>query len=174
MRILAQVISVHPLALIVSLPNQLLAHIPITEISPQFTSALEAAQNDEDEDDEEKDDEEDTTPHAPDLLDMFKPGQYVRAIVSAIHLAGSTSQDLAGLSRSRDATTKASRRVELSLMPSKVNGSVQKPDVKPGFVSLPHISQMIINSTLCYIMLDHDRSNQERGGSWLYSGNRHS
>ena len=32
MKILGQVVSIHPLAPIVSIPNQLLAHVPITKV----------------------------------------------------------------------------------------------------------------------------------------------
>ena len=43
MKILGQVVSIQPLALILSLPNQLYGHVPITNISPQYTRMLERA-----------------------------------------------------------------------------------------------------------------------------------
>jgi rRNA biogenesis protein RRP5 len=55
MKIFGQIVSILPLALIVSLPNQLYGHVPITNISSQFTELLErldaqeVRSNDEDE-----------------------------------------------------------------------------------------------------------------------------
>lgn len=133
MKILGQIVSIQPLALIVSLPNQLHAHVPITHISTQFTSLLEAM--DEDEDSASSHGEDEDVPsksRVPDLFEIFHPGQYVRAVVSAVHAPGST--DAAGLGRARDEVQKASRRLELSLIPEKVNAGVSKADLRSGFV----------------------------------------
>jgi rRNA biogenesis protein RRP5 len=132
MKILGQIVSVEPLALIVSLPNQLFAHVPITNISSQLTSRLESSM-DEDDEEEEEDDGLAASSQIPDLSDIFQPGQYVRAVVTTVHAPGST--DTSGLGKSRDQVARASRRVELSLVPERVNAGVQKSDLKPGFVS---------------------------------------
>ena len=133
MKILGQIISVQPLALIISLPNQLFAHVPITNISSQLTSVLDSMAEDDDvaESDE---DMEALTPKSgiPDLVDIFRPGQYVRAVVTAVHAPGSTN--VSGVGKSRDEVTRASRRVELSLVPATVNAGVKKSDLKAGFV----------------------------------------
>ncbi|GJE87565.1 U3 snoRNP-associated protein Rrp5 [Phanerochaete sordida] len=134
MKILGQVMSVEPLALIVSLPNQLLAHVPITNVSSQLTQLLESMDEDEPEDDSDASDDEEGTSmrrRVPELHEIFRPGQYVRAVVTAVHAAGST--DTTGFSRTRDESHKASRRVELSLFPEKVNEGVAKADLKAGF-----------------------------------------
>ncbi|EKM61289.1 uncharacterized protein PHACADRAFT_168722 [Phanerochaete carnosa HHB-10118-sp] len=133
MKIFGQVMSVEPLALIVSLPNQLLAHIPITNITSQLTSLLESMDDEEPEDVSDESDEEGPSMRrqVPELSEIFRPGQYVRAVVTAVHTAGST--DTVGFSRTRDESQKASRRVELSLFPDKVNEGVAKADVKAGF-----------------------------------------
>lgn len=144
MKLLGQIISVEPLALIVSLPNQLLAHVPVTHITTQLTQLLESMDEDASMVSEEDDDEEagsGSKSRIPELAEIFRPGQYVRAVVSAVHAAGST--DSLGLGRPRDDTQKASRRVELSLVPEKVNEGLVKADLKPGFVcamvSDPHV-----------------------------------
>lgn len=130
MKILCQIVSIQPLALIVSLPNQLYAHVPITQISPQFTKALETAEED---DEAPSDDEEELSKkQVPDLFEIFHPGQYVRAVVTAVHAPGAT--DAIGLGRARDDVAKSSRRVELSLEPGRVNAGVAKTDLRPGFV----------------------------------------
>ncbi|THV06019.1 nucleic acid-binding protein [Dendrothele bispora CBS 962.96] len=129
MKIFAQIVSIQPLALIVSLPNQLLGHIPITNISSQLTSLLEKMDEDEEESGDE--DEEDEFKLVPDLLEIFRVGQYVRAVVTANHAPGTT--DVSGIGRSRDEVARASRRVELSLVPERVNVGVQKSDLKSGF-----------------------------------------
>ncbi|TFK36889.1 hypothetical protein BDQ12DRAFT_686041 [Crucibulum laeve] len=131
MKVLGQVASILPLALIISLPNQLFAHVPITNISRQFTSALEAMDEDPDSGSEEEDEETHPLPRVPELSDMFHVGQYVRAVVTTVHAPGST--DISGIGRSRDVLAKTSRRVELSLLPEQVNAGVRKQDLKSGF-----------------------------------------
>ncbi|EMD41956.1 hypothetical protein CERSUDRAFT_147388 [Gelatoporia subvermispora B] len=131
MKILAQVVSVEPLALIVSMPNQLFAHVPITHISSELTERLEKMGEDDEENSEDEETEEAGSARVPDLVELFKPGQYVRAVVTTVHAPGST--DVSGLGRARDDVQKASRRVELSIVPEKVNGGVAKADVRPGF-----------------------------------------
>ena len=136
MKIFGQIVAILPLALIISLPNQLFAHVPITNISSQFTEYLERAE--EEALVSESDEEEDTSPvkdPIPDLGELFRVGQYVRAVVSTVHTSGAT--DVSGIGRSRDDITKASKRVELSLLPERVNSGVQKSDLKPGFVCVP-------------------------------------
>ncbi|KAI0801037.1 hypothetical protein C8Q74DRAFT_1239986 [Fomes fomentarius] len=130
MKIIGQVFAVEPLALIVSLPNQLFAHVPITNISIQLTHALETMEEAEVDPSDEEDD--DASPsRVPDLFELFQPGQYVRAVVTAIHAPGAT--DVSGLGRARDEVQKASRRIELSLVPEKVNEGVAKSDLRTGF-----------------------------------------
>jgi len=131
MKLFGQIISVQPLALIVSLPNQLLGHVPITQISTHLTHLLEAMDEDEEHSEMEFDDEQ-KQKRVPDLIEMFRPGQYVRAVVTAVHVAGSTN--MTGIGRTRDENAKASRRVELSLSPDRVNDGMQKSDLRPGFV----------------------------------------
>jgi len=136
MKILAQVVSVEPLALVVSLPNQLYGHVPITQISSELTSSLESMDVDDESpsDEEEQEDANTKTSRPPDLFDLFRPGQYLRCIVVASHAAGTTNAG-ARTGRARDEVEKASRRVELSLIPEQVNQGVVKTDLKPGFVS---------------------------------------
>lgn len=136
MKIFGQIVSILPLALIVSLPNQLFAHVPITNISTQFTELLERADAEDLSDPEDEDDEDgDKLPRDthPELFDLFTVGQYVRAVVSAVHAAGAT--DISGIGKTRDEISRASKRVELSLIPENVNTGVSKSDLKPGFVS---------------------------------------
>ncbi|KAF5385433.1 hypothetical protein D9757_005443 [Collybiopsis confluens] len=132
MKIFGQIVSIQPLAVIVSLPNQLFAHVPITNISPQLTSLLESMDVDDDEEAEDLEGDE-TSPRSkvPELSDLFHTGQCVRAIVTTLYEPGST--DAMGLVKSRDETTRASRRVELSLSPSQVNHGLQKSDLKTGY-----------------------------------------
>lgn len=128
-KIFGQVVSIQPLALVISLPNQLFGHVPITQISSQYTAALEKL----DQSDEESEaGEEEEESQVPSLADIFAVGQYVRAVVTAVNVAGTTSEH-SGLSRSRDDTVRASRRVELSLTPEKLNEGVQEADLKQGF-----------------------------------------
>ena len=136
MKILGQIVSIQPLALIVSLPNQLFAHVPITNISSEFTHLLENLGEHPDEledtDGEEDENERARVPHIPDLHEMFREGQYVRSVVTTIHAPGSTNASV--IATSRDELVKSSRRVELTLLPDHVNAGVQISDLKGGFV----------------------------------------
>ena len=135
MKILAQIVSIEPLALVVSLPNQLYGHVPITQISSEFTSALESMDADDElPSDEEAEGADAGTSRVPDLFDLFRPGQYLRCVAVAAHAAGAT-KTAAGTGRARDDVEKVSRRVELSLVPEQVNLGVVKTDLKSGFVS---------------------------------------
>ncbi|KAI5124164.1 hypothetical protein M0805_000972 [Coniferiporia weirii] len=132
MKLLCQIAVVHPFSLIVSLPNQLLGHIPITNVSLQLTAALEAANAEDSEVETRSEDDEalpDTGP--PDLTEMFHSGQYVRAVVCAVKPVGTTDGRTYG--HSKDEMEKASRRVELSLIPEQVNVGIVKADLKKGF-----------------------------------------
>lgn len=136
MKIFGQIVSILPLALIVSLPNQLFAHVPITNVSSQLTTYLERADAESlasQSEDEEEDEDKPVKEGVPDLSDIFTVGQYVRTVVIAVHAPGAT--DISGIGKSRDEISKACRRVELSLIPERVNAGVHKSDLKPGFVS---------------------------------------
>ncbi|KAG7450112.1 nucleic acid-binding protein [Guyanagaster necrorhizus] len=128
MKIFGQIMSIQPFALIVSLPNQLFGHVPITNVSSQLTSLLERAENEDEEDDEFN---SKSGVRVPCLSDIFCEGQYVRAVVTALHTQGHT--DIAGIGRTRDDAARASKRVELSLYPEKVNAGVKKTDLVPAF-----------------------------------------
>ncbi|KAG6862187.1 hypothetical protein C0995_004269 [Termitomyces sp. Mi166 len=133
MKILGQIVSIQPLALIVSLPNQLFAHVPFTNISTPLTALLEGAEESTEESSEEEDEDERLSkPRVPDLSDFFHEGQYVRGVVTAVYAHGST--DVSVIAKSRDEIVKSSRRVELSLLPERINAGIQKVDLKTGFV----------------------------------------
>ncbi|KAI6047791.1 hypothetical protein EDC04DRAFT_2555890 [Pisolithus marmoratus] len=129
MKILGQVVSIHPLALVVSLPNQLVAHVPITKITSQLSRLLESMDVRSDASGESASDT--VADNVPDLSELFRPGQYVRTVVTNVYPPGAI--DLAGLVRSRDEVVRASRRVELSLIPEEVNAGVRKSDLKDGY-----------------------------------------
>lgn len=131
MKVLGQIVAVEPLALVVSLPNQLFAHVPIAQVSAQLTHTLENME-DVEMNSSDDDEEESSSSDVPDLIELFQPGQYVRAVVTAVHPPGAT--DVSGLRRARDEVQKASRRIELSLVPEKVNAGIKKTDLRPGFV----------------------------------------
>lgn len=144
--LLAQIIAILPLELIVSLPEQLLGHIPITNISSTFTKRLEAdveASSDEEDDEDDEASEagsdlgEGTSSNSkvPNLSDMFQVGQYVRASVVKVSPAKATSALLSTYgagSRRGNEDWKGSRRCELSLEPLLVNAGVSHGDLKAG------------------------------------------
>ncbi|GAA5976182.1 hypothetical protein JCM11641_001071 [Rhodosporidiobolus odoratus] len=124
-KVLSQIVSIRPLELILSLPSQLFAHVPITNVSTEFTSRLEAAgaSSDSDEDSDEDD--------LPALNELFEEGQWVLAVV--VNAKDSDSKVKLG-GREGDEMVRQSRRVEMSLEVEKVNEGVAKGDLKRGFV----------------------------------------
>jgi rRNA biogenesis protein RRP5 len=131
--------EIHPLALVVSLPNQLLGHVPITHISSLLTERLEKADTEEADSngnqEEDYDDEEKSasgSSDVPGLAEMFTVGQYLTAVVEEVRPSGARGS--IDFSRSRDETTKAAKRAELSIAPQKANAGVTKRDLVPGFV----------------------------------------
>ncbi|KAJ1301821.1 hypothetical protein OPQ81_009049 [Rhizoctonia solani] len=127
-KLLGQIISVLPLALIVSLPNQLMGHVPIINISSQLTSRLESTPSSPSEAEDSEEDDNDNG--VPSLSQMFKPGQYISCTVKQVRPASSTIDFGA---KPRDEEEKAARRVELSIRPNEVNTGVGAGDLRPGF-----------------------------------------
>ncbi|PWN41071.1 hypothetical protein IE81DRAFT_337927 [Ceraceosorus guamensis] len=155
-RMLCTVLAVHPLALVVSLPNQLLGHIPLTNISSILNERLKAGaeESDDEESDEEKDSEDEDAPlqrlHSdsedtsddgsaegatsasnglPELRDLYKVGDWLRVYVVAIKNAGAKSLGREGQEYQRDAG-----RVELSLDPALLNDGITPQEVLPSAV----------------------------------------
>lgn len=124
--VLARVHTVLPLHLILSLPNNLLAHVPITEVSNTLTKLLTAEEAMALDEDEESDDES----TAPDLAQLFVPGQYVPAKVLTLY--PTASQSFISQYPVTE-TTRLASRVELTLVPEKVNSEVAKKDLETGY-----------------------------------------
>lgn len=143
-RLLATILAVHPLALVVSLPNQLLGHVPITHISQPLTARLHQAADDSDDDDSESEQENEDEDEVmdggeakgskgvPELRDLYQVGQWVSVSVVAVHSA----EKVRGRERGREGGEyeQESRRVELSMDPRLVNEGVSPQDMSRGFV----------------------------------------
>jgi len=163
MKIFGQIVSIMPLGLIISLPNQLYGHVPITQISAQFTALLERFDARDDDINVDESDEDKEELQAPDIFAMFRVGQYVRTVVMDVHPAGVS--DVNAFRKSRDNLVKASKRVELSLVPEKVNAGVQKADLRGGFVSVTDFNpEFVLN-----LELDIICCHQKYRRSWLQS-----
>lgn len=141
--VLAQIVQILPLELVLSLPNQLLGHVPITNISPYYTERLE---HEADESDERSEDDEDgassngenASGKVPSLNDMFEVGQYVRASVVNVLPARTTAHNASIGTKWQRASEdwRASRRCELSLYPDLVNAGIRAEDMKSGQFTL--------------------------------------
>jgi rRNA biogenesis protein RRP5 len=146
MRILAQVVSTTALSVIVSLPHQLIGHIPIHKVTAELNTAMEKLMDRDDKsiDEDASGDEDENENDIPNLDEIFQSGQYVRAIVTAVHphgitVAPATSVDseagAIALGKPKNELEKASRRVELSVQPVQVNKGITSRDLVVGFVS---------------------------------------
>jgi rRNA biogenesis protein RRP5 len=125
--VLARIHTVLPLHLVVSLPNHLLAHVPITEVSKTLTAALNADMDAMSEDGSDKEDDEEET---PDLADIFTPGQYFPARVVTVFPTASQAF-IAQYPVSE--MTRLAARAELTLVPEKINTDIAKADLAKGF-----------------------------------------
>ncbi|CAG8647448.1 11805_t:CDS:2, partial [Acaulospora colombiana] len=145
-RIMAQVVGITPLSVIVSLPHQLMGHIPIDKISSDLNNAMDRLMDKDsnasgDSQSSNDEGEEDTEHAIPTLEEIFYPGQYVRAIVTAVHPQGTSlppldnSETTVNLGKPRNELERASRRVELSLLPEQVNKGISGKDLIKDFVS---------------------------------------
>jgi rRNA biogenesis protein RRP5 len=124
MTILGQVVALRDFHMIVALPNQLLGHVPVTNISEAYTKQLDASEH------SDAGDDDDMKQDLASLNDMFQVGQFLCCYVSAVHAAAHNE------ARIRDPMEKASKRVELSLYPTRINANVALEDLLNGMVSI--------------------------------------
>ena len=114
--ILGQVAQINTQDIALSLPNNLTGYVPITSISDSITQRIEAIAAAGEEIDDESNAEEETA--EVDLLKIFSLGQYLRAYVV------STTDD-----PTNSTSTKAKRRIELSLRPQQANNALTSQNV---------------------------------------------
>ncbi|KAK4685994.1 rRNA biogenesis protein RRP5, partial [Tremellales sp. Uapishka_1] len=132
--LLTRIHTVLPLHLILSLPNNLLAHVPITEITSTLTNLLNSEVEDAAESTTSKMDQDEESENeassAPDLATLFQPGQYFPAKV--LNLYPTASQTFISQYPMSE-TTRLAARVEMTLVPEKVNAEVAKADLGKGY-----------------------------------------
>ncbi|KAG8742229.1 rRNA biogenesis protein rrp5 [Ceratobasidium sp. 414] len=129
-KLLGQITSILPLALIISLPNQLMGHVPIVNISPQLTSRLDSAPSRSSRSSSPSSEDEGEGDDIPSLTQLFSPGQYVACTVKQVR-PPSGSIDFGA--RPQDESEKAAKKVELSIRPGDVNAGVGAGDIRVGF-----------------------------------------
>lgn len=129
-KMLCCVLAVYPLAIVVSMCDQLVGHIPVTSVSRQLTERLQAAL-DEDSDHEGESDQ-DSGDEPPELHEIFTVGQWVRASVESVSAPGTHRQR--GLGREAGEYERESQRVQLTLEPHVVNEGIAAIDLSEGYV----------------------------------------
>ncbi|KAK9326007.1 hypothetical protein V1517DRAFT_312424 [Lipomyces orientalis] len=162
--VLGQISEINAYDIALSLPNSLTGYIPITNISEQISTKLEALEKDSDAEQSASDSENVGEPKSeerkeinedqiPDLKTMFAVGQWLRAIVTE---------------RQSSASEKGKKKhIELSIKPAAVNAFVDKADLTKGItlqasiksledhgvimdVGLPELSGFMSNKELEY------------------------
>ena len=134
-KILCNIQAIHPLALVVSMCDQMLGHIPVTSVSEKLTERLQNAldqdeeEEEQEEDEEENEDEEDGPPELPDI---FSVGQWVRASVESVTSIGSKRQW--GMGREGGEYERESQRVQLTMEPRVVNEGISADDLSEGYL----------------------------------------
>mgnify|MGYP002714754575 CR=1 FL=1 len=120
------VLAVHPLAIVVSMCDQLLGHVPVTSVSEKLTDRLQRTLDD--------DEDEET---APELHELFSVGQWVRACVESVRPAGVR----AGVGREGGEYERESQRVQLTLEPRAVIAVIADGYSGPGAMSAEEAEQ---------------------------------
>ncbi|TGJ82936.1 hypothetical protein E0Z10_g5830 [Xylaria hypoxylon] len=118
--VLGQVTEIHPLQVVLALPNSLSGHVPITSISNLLSERVAA--------EAEAPDEDETETDTIDLNDIFEVGQYLRAYVT------STTEDSTG------ALTKPKKHIELSLRPEQTNTGLASHEIVENTVVMASVS----------------------------------
>lgn len=122
--VLGQIIEINRMDIVLALPDNLVGYIPITSVSSVLTKALEEL-DDSDEQESDDEDEESTnkitsgttkTKTIPSLSNMFKIGQWLRAIVlESVSVANKKKNQ--------------KKRIQLSIEPEKVNKTLEDEDL---------------------------------------------
>jgi len=171
MRILGQVIEIYPSHVVISLPNQMLGHIPLPQVTEQLTERIEKlpeegdSEDEEDESEDEADSPEAAAKRIPELQDIFRVGQYVKTIVTIVHAAGATSSNT-NLVKPKNEADRGSRRIVLSTVPRETNGGLSGKDLVAGYVS----AAIACPSKALKVSTGDHWSGEERGGPWLRFG----
>ena len=135
------VLAVHPLAIVVSMCDQLLGHVPVTSVSEKLTDRLQRTLDD--------DEDEET---APELHELFSVGQWVRACVESVRPAGVR----AGVGREGGEYERESQRVQLTLEPRAVNEGIQVSDLCAGYTLSAAVSSCEDHGYTLALGLDDD------------------
>ncbi|MBW0507198.1 hypothetical protein O181_046913 [Austropuccinia psidii MF-1] len=120
------VIEIRPLEIIVALPNQLVGHIPITEISSYYTKRLEELAGEDQESNSSGRDSESELDPLKGTSELFTVGQWLRC--SVLKTTTTIPRSCARLSP----LVRSALRVVLSLDPTRVNAGVFKHDLTSG------------------------------------------
>ena len=131
MKLLVKVVAIRSLGVIVSLPNQMLGHIPITQISDGYTSLIDSYDSSNESTHQNGQKPSRHNLNRSELSDMLKIGQFLVAVVLAVHPRGAKlyAPDVRG-----DELLRSSQRVELSTIPSQVNTSLVSEKILNGTV----------------------------------------
>lgn len=192
-RILGQVIAILPFSIVLSLPHQMVGHVPVDKVSHIVNKAMDelgddGSENDADEEENSTSDEEEKISRIATLEDMFTIGQYVLAVVTAVHPQGVVFTPASGasvdLGKPQNELDRASRRLELSLLPQQFNAGLSGKDLIKGQV-LPAVITSVedygytldfaianISGFLPFQHADQDDNSQEvphnmKIGTWL-------
>ncbi|OLL26878.1 rRNA biogenesis protein rrp5 [Neolecta irregularis DAH-3] len=127
-QILGRISQINSLEMVVSLPNNLSAFIPITAISPFLTKKIETSAENETSDSEEID--------IPPLVDMFTVGQWVRGAVTSCE------------------TDKNKKRITMSIEPSAANFGLSTENLVPGIAIMASVKSIEDHGIVCDVNIE--------------------
>ncbi|KAI0127798.1 hypothetical protein BJ170DRAFT_733416 [Xylariales sp. AK1849] len=121
--VLGQVIEINTLDLALALPNNLVGHVSITSISDTLNERIAAEAADGEDENESEENE-------VDLKALFAVGQYLRAYVN------STVEEVG------ESSSKAKKRIELSLRPEQTNSGLSSNDIVANAVVMATVTSV--------------------------------
>ncbi|OMJ14307.1 rRNA biogenesis protein rrp5 [Smittium culicis] len=135
-KILGVVSKIDDLGLKISLPDNLVGYVPITQISKELTTLVEDIAQHESADDEDSFQHDDS---ALDLSSRFYLGQFVKCSITSVSEA---LKKASKISNSSQDLSKSDKSIELSLEPEIVNKGLLVGDISTGMVLSASISSI--------------------------------
>ena len=141
--VFGQIASISARTLTVALPNNLAGYVPLTAVSPQLGTKIQALlDKDEDEDNASDDEQEDDDIS---LISYFRVGQYLRTSVTA------TEQEKRGTGSSMR------KRIELSVEPALTNSGIERSNLAVGATVQVSVDSVEDHGLVVELALEDDK-----------------
>ncbi|KAF2156934.1 nucleic acid-binding protein [Myriangium duriaei CBS 260.36] len=158
--VLGQVTNITSKDVALALPNNLTGFIPITAVSDSINTKIQSLLTDDGENEKENDADESDDDDDVDLKKLFRPGQYLRAYVTA-----TASESSAG------GLAKTKRHIELSVNPRQANTGLEADSLSANYLVQAAIKSVEDHGVVVDLGLEDESvrgfiSKKELGQQW--------